>query len=292
MIPKEILKKIRRLEFSTRHLVNEVFGGEYHSVFKGRGMEFAEVREYLPGDDIRSIDWNVTARTGKPHVKLFDEERELTVMLLVDASASGAFGSRNRMKREVAAELSAVLAFSAINNNDKVGAIIFTDTVEKYLPPRKGRHHVLHVIRELLFHEPQSKGTDIGAAVEFMSSVVRHRAVVFLISDFLSTGFETPIKIAARRHDFITIRLYDPLEQTLPKSGLIQVHDAETGEIALIDTSSERFRTSYRDGNRQRVTSMENFFRSNKLDYLALNSTVSYVEPLEKFFKARAQRVR
>ncbi|HCW75269.1 MAG TPA: DUF58 domain-containing protein [Candidatus Marinimicrobia bacterium] len=292
MIPKEILKKIRRLEFSTRHLVNEVFGGEYHSVFKGRGMEFAEVREYLPGDDIRSIDWNVTARTGKPHVKLFDEERELTVMLLVDASASGAFGSRDRMKREVAAELSAVLAFSAINNNDKVGAIIFTDTVEKYLPPRKGRHHVLHVIRELLYHEPRSKGTNIGAAVEFMSSVMRHRAVVFLISDFLSTGFETPIRIAARRHDFITIRLFDPLEQTLPNAGLIQIHDAETGDIALIDTSNERFRKSYFERNHQRVSSLENYFRSNKLDYLALNTTVSYVEPLEKFFKARAKRVR
>ena len=292
MIPKEILKKIRRLEFSTRHLVNEVFGGEYHSVFKGRGMEFAEVREYLPGDDIRSIDWNVTARTGKPHVKLFDEERELTVMLLVDASASGAFGSRDRMKREVAAELSAVLAFSAINNNDKVGAIIFTDTMEKYLPPRKGRHHVLHVIRELLYHEPRSKGTNIGAAVEFMSSVMRHRAVVFLISDFLSTGFETPIRIAARRHDFITIRLFDPLEQTLPNAGLIQIHDAETGDIALIDTSNERFRKSYFERNHQRVSSLENYFRSNKLDYLALNTTVSYVEPLEKFFKARAKRVR
>jgi len=292
MIPKEILKKIRRLEFSTRHLVNEVFGGEYHSVFKGRGMEFAEVREYLPGDDIRSIDWNVTARTGKPHVKLFDEERELTVMLLVDASASGAIGSRDRMKREVAAELSAVLAFSAINNNDKVGAIIFTDTVEKYLPPRKGRHHVLHVIRELLYHEPRSKGTNIGAAVEFMSSVMRHRAVVFLISDFLSTGFETPIRIAARRHDFITIRLFDPLEQTLPNAGLIQIHDAETGDIALIDTSNERFRKSYFERNHQRVSSLENYFRSNKLDYLALNTTVSYVEPLEKFFKARAKRVR
>ncbi|PJA54869.1 MAG: DUF58 domain-containing protein [Candidatus Marinimicrobia bacterium CG_4_9_14_3_um_filter_48_9] len=292
MIPKEILKKIRRLEFSTRHLVNEVFGGEYHSVFKGRGMEFAEVREYLPGDDIRSIDWNVTARTGKPHVKLFDEERELTVMLLVDASASGAFGSRDRMKREVAAELSAVLAFSAINNNDKVGAIIFTDTVEKYLPPRKGRHHVLHVIRELLYHEPRSKGTNIGAAIEFMSSVMRHRAVVFLISDFLSTGFETPIRIAARRHDFITIRLFDPLEQTLPNAGLIQIHDAETGDIALIDTSNERFRKSYFERNHQRVSSLENYFRSNKLDYLALNTTVSYVEPLEKFFKARAKRVR
>ena len=292
MIPKEILKKIRRLEFSTRHLVNEVFGGEYHSVFKGRGMEFAEVREYLPGDDIRSIDWNVTARTGKPHVKLFDEERELTVMLLVDASASGAFGSRDRMKREVAAELSAVLAFSAINNNDKVGAIIFTDTVEKYLPPRKGRHHVLHVIRELLYHEPRSKGTNIGAAVEFMSSVMRHRAVVFLISDFLSTGFETPIRIAARRHDFITIRLFDPLEQTLPNAGLIQIHDAETGDIAQRDTSNERFRKSYFERNHQRVSSLENYFRSNKLDYLALNTTVSYVEPLEKFFKARAKRVR
>jgi len=255
-------------------------------------MEFAEVREYLPGDDIRSIDWNVTARTGKPHVKLFDEERELTVMLLVDASASGAFGSRDRMKREVAAELSAVLAFSAINNNDKVGAIIFTDTVEKYLPPRKGRHHVLHVIRELLYHEPRSKGTNIGAAVEFMSSVMRHRAVVFLISDFLSTGFETPIRIAARRHDFITIRLFDPLEQTLPNAGLIQIHDAETGDIALIDTSNERFRKSYFERNHQRVSSLENYFRSNKLDYLALNTTVSYVEPLEKFFKARAKRVR
>lgn len=291
MIPKDILKKIRRLEFSTRHLVNEVFGGEYHSVFKGRGMEFAEVREYLPGDDIRTIDWNVTARTGKPHIKLFDEERELTVMLLVDASASGAFGSRSRMKREVAAELSAVLAFSAIKNNDKVGAVIFTDRVEKYLPPRKGRHHVLHVIRELLYHEPQSKGTDIGAAVEFMSSVVRRRAVVFLLSDFLTTGFETPIRIAARRHDFITLRIFDPLEETLPQAGLVQVHDAETGDIALMDTGNRRFREAYTRANRDRVHMLENFFRSHQLGYLALNSTQSYVEPLVKFFKARARRV-
>ncbi len=292
MISKEILKKIRHIEFSTSHLVNEVFGGEYHSVFKGRGMEFAEVREYMPGDDVRTIDWNVTARSGKPHVKLFDEERELTVMLLVDASASGAFGTRARMKREVAAELSAVLAFSAIKNNDKVGAIIFTDTVEKYLPPRKGRHHVLHVIRELLYYEPLSKGTDIGAAVEFMSSVVRHRAVVFLISDFLSSSFETALKIAARRHDVIAIRLYDSLEEQLPKAGLLQIHDAETGELAMVDTGNQHFRSAYAAANKQRVAQLSNFFQSNRLDYLALNTGESYVEPLVKFFKARARHIR
>jgi len=292
MINRELLKKVKKIELSTRHLVNEVFGGEYHSVFKGRGMEFAEVREYTPGDEIRTIDWNVSARTGTTHVKLFEEERELTVMIMVDASASGAFGTRGQMKRTLAAELSAVLAFSAVKNNDKVGLIIFTDRVEKFVPPRKGRSHVLRVIREVLNHEPQHQGTDIDAALEFMNRVIRKRSVVFMISDFLDKGFQKSIKQSSRRHDMLSFHLYDPWEVELPKLGLVQMHDSESGENFLVNTAKSSVRKSFNERSRQRFESLRSFFKTSGLDYLAIQTDEPYVDPLISFFRKRALRMR
>ena len=292
MLNRDLLKKVKKIELSTRHLVNEVFGGEYHSVFKGRGMEFAEVREYTPGDEIRTIDWNVSARTGVPYVKLFEEERELTVMIMVDASASGAFGTRGQMKRNLAAELSAVLAFSAVKNNDKVGLIIFTDRVEKFIPPRKGRSHVLRVIREVLNHEPENPGTQINSALEFMNRVLRKRSVVFMISDFLDKGYEKSIKQASRRHDMLSFHLQDPWEMDLPNLGLIQIHDGETGETSLVNTSKRSLRKAYNDQASKRFERLQAFFRSNGLDYLNIRTDVPYVDSLISFFRKRAARVR
>ena len=292
MLNRELLKKVKKIELSTRHLVNEVFGGEYHSVFKGRGMEFAEVREYTPGDDIRTIDWNVSARTGVPYVKLFEEERELTVMILVDASASGAFGTRIQMKRTLAAELSAVLAFSAVKNNDKVGLIIFTDHVEKYIPPRKGRSHVLRVIREVLNHEPVHQGTSINTALEFMSRVIRKRSVTFMISDFLDKDYEKSLKQASRKHDMLSFHLQDPWEIELPNLGLIQIHDGETGETSLINTGKASLRKTYEAKSRERFEKLQTFFKSSGLDYLPIRTDVPYVDPLISFFRKRASRRR
>ncbi|NUO81345.1 DUF58 domain-containing protein, partial [candidate division KSB1 bacterium] len=235
MIPKEILKKVRRLEIQTRALVNDVFSGEYHSVFKGRGMAFAEVREYVLGDDVRNIDWNVTARTGHPFVKVFDEERELTVMLLVDVSSSGEFGTHEQMKGDIAAEICALLAFSAIKNNDKVGLIIFTDRIEKFVPPKKGRTHVLRVLREVLYHKPEGHGTNITTALEYLNRVIRRKAVVFLVSDFLSEGYEKALRVAGKRHDLVAIPITDPRETEIPNVGLVELEDAETGEVHLLD---------------------------------------------------------
>lgn len=292
MINRELLKKVRKIELSTRHLVNETFGGEYHSVFKGRGMEFAEVREYSPGDDIRTIDWNVSARTGQPYVKLFEEERELTVMILVDASASGAFGTQVQMKRSLAAELSAVLAFSAVKNNDKVGLIIFTDQVELYIPPRKGRSHVLRVIREVLDHEPIHHGTSIKNALEFMSRVNRKRSVTFMISDFMDTDYEKSIKQASRKHDMLSFHLQDPWEIELPDLGLIQLHDGETGETSLVNTGNASFRKNYAIRSKERFEDLRAFFKSSGLDYLPIRTDVPYVDPLINFFRKRAARRR
>ena len=292
MLNRDLLKKVKKIELSTRHLVNEVFGGEYHSVFKGRGMEFAEVREYTPGDDIRTIDWNVSARTGVPFVKLFEEERELTVMILVDASASGAFGTRVQMKRALAAELSAVLAFSAVKNNDKVGLIIFTDRVEKYIPPRKGRSHVLRVIREVLDHEPQHQGTSINTALEFMSRVIRKRSVTFMISDFLDTDYERSIKQASRKHDMLSFHLQDPWEIQLPDLGLIQLHDGETGESSLVNTGNASLRKTYEVRSRERFEKLQAFFKTNGLDYLPIRTDIPYVDSLINFFRKRAARRR
>lgn len=292
MLNRDLLKKVKKIELSTRHLVNEVFGGEYHSVFKGRGMEFAEVREYTPGDEIRTIDWNVSARTGVTHVKLFEEERELTVMVMVDASASGAFGTRVQMKRNLAAELSAVLAFSAVKNNDKVGLIIFTDRVEKFIPPRKGRSHVLRVIREVLNHEPQHQGTSINTALEFMNRVLRKRSVIFMISDFLDTEFDKSIKQSCRRHDFLSFHLQDPWETQLPNLGLIQLHDGETGETSLVNTGNTSMRKAYQHQAKLRMDRLVAFFKMNGLDYLVIRTDIPYVDSLISFFRKRALRKR
>jgi uncharacterized protein (DUF58 family) len=292
VIPREILKKVRRVEITTRGLVNEVFSGEYHSVFKGRGMNFAEVREYQYGDDIRSIDWNVTARTGSPFVKVFEEERDLTVMLVVDVSASGDFGTRERMKGEVAVEICALLAFSAIKNNDKVGLIIFSDRVEKFVPPRKGRAHVLRVLRELFYHKPEGRGTDIARALEYLTHVVRRRAVAFLVSDFMSDGFEKPMSVAGRRHDLIAVRLSDQREESLPPLGYVEFEDAETGELFMANTSDSRFRAEFEEGAVKAREGLQRTFRRSCVDVIDIQTDESYVQPLMRFFKERERRFR
>ena len=292
MIPREILKQVRRIEISTRGLVNEVFSGEYHSVFKGRGMNFAEVREYQYGDDIRNIDWNVTARAGSPFVKIFEEERELTVMLLVDVSASGDFGTRERMKAELGVEICALLAFSAIKNNDKVGLIIFSDHVEKFVPPRKGRRHVLRVLRELLYHEPKGRGTDIAAALEYLAHIQRKRAVAFLVSDFRGENFEKPLSVAGRRHDLIAVRLGDPREDELPALGLMELEDPETGERILVNTSKADFQSAFAAERDRRATALARTLKRSKVDTIDIRTDEPYVKPLMRFFRERARRQR
>jgi uncharacterized protein (DUF58 family) len=290
MIPREILRKIRRIEITTRGLVDQVFSGEYHSVFKGRGINFAEVREYHYGDDIRSIDWNVTARTGAPHVKIFEEERELTVMLLVDVSASGDFGSRERMKRDLAAEVCSLLAFSAIGNNDKVGLIIFSDRVEKFVPPRKGRRHVLRVLRELLYHEPQGHATDVASALEYLMRVIRRRAVAFVVSDFVAPDFGRALAVAGRRHDVIALRVRDRREEELPPVGLMELEDAETGDRLLVNTSDPRFREAFERRTAEDRDRLNRAFRRGNVDVVDLRPGEPYVRPLMRFFKERARR--
>ena len=292
MIPREILKQVRRVEIATRGLVNDVFSGEYHSVFKGRGMNFAEVREYQHGDDIRAIDWNVTARTGAPFIKVFDEERELTVMLVVDVSASGDFGSRSRMKGEVAVEICAVLAFSATRNNDKVGLIIFSDRIEKFVPPRKGRRHVLRVLRELLYFEPEGRGTDIAGALQYLARVVRRRAVVFVVSDFLADGYEKALAVAGRRHDTVAIRMSDPREHQLPAVGYLELEDAETGEHVTVDVSDPAFRAAFESDVAEKLTARERQFRKTRVDVVEITTDHPYAERLMRFFRQRAKRVR
>ncbi|KAA3663018.1 MAG: DUF58 domain-containing protein [Calditrichaeota bacterium] len=292
MIPKEILKKVKRIEIQTRGLVNDVFSGEYHSVFKGRGMEFAEVREYQYGDDIRNIDWNVTARTGHPFVKVFDEERELTVMLMVDASRSAEFGTYAQMKGEISAEICALLAFSAIKNNDKVGLIIFTDKIEKFVPPKKGKAHVLRVIRELLYHKPESSKTDIAGALEYMSRVVTRRAVSFIISDFQAQDYEQALRIAGRRHDVIAVTITDPREVELPNVGFIELEDAETGETILIDTSDPALRSSFTESAGSVRSDREKLLQKINIDRIDIRTDRPYAEPLIRFFRMRAKRFR
>jgi len=292
MIPKEILKKVKRIEITTRGMVNDVFSGEYHSVFKGRGMEFSEVREYQIGDDIRTIDWNVTARMGHPYVKVFEEERELTVMLLVDVSSSGNFGTFERMKGEIAIEICALLAFSAIKNNDKVGLIIFTDKIEKFIPPKKGKSHVLRVLRELLYHQPQGTKTDIADALEYLNRVTKRRSVVFLVSDFINTGYEKALQIANRRHDIVAITVTDPREMALPDVGFIELEDAETGEVVLVDTSYSEVRNLYSKQSSQDIISRNKLFKSINVDHIDIQTDKAYIEPLIKFFRMRAKRFR
>jgi uncharacterized protein (DUF58 family) len=292
MIPREILKKVRRIEIATRGLVNEVFSGEYHSVFKGRGMNFAEVREYQYGDDIRSVDWNVTARTGSPYVKVFEEERELTVMLAVDVSASGDFGTRERMKGEIAVEICALLAFSAIKNNDKVGLIIFSDRIEKFVPPRKGTRHVLRVLRELLYSEPAGRETDIAGALQYLARVVRRRAVVFLVSDFLSADYQKALSVAGRRHDVIAVRMFDRREMELPAIGYVEFEDAESGEHVMVNTSDRNFRGAFQQRATQNKLVLDRMFKQTKVDVIDIETGQQYVNPLMRFFKQRARRFR
>ncbi len=292
MISKEILKKVKRIEITTRGMVNDVFSGEYHSVFKGRGMEFSEVREYQIGDDIRTIDWNVTARYGHPYVKVFEEERELTVMLLVDASSSGEFGTFERMKGEIAVEICALLAFSAIKNNDKVGLIIFTDKVEKFIPPRKGKSHVLRVLRELLYFEPEDKQTDIDAALQYLSRVIRRRSTTFLVSDFLSKDYGQALRIANKKHDIVAIHIVDPREMELPNVGYIELEDAETGEHVLLDTSDREVRQLFAQKTSDAMLQRDKLFKSMNVDSIVIHTHESYFEPLIKFFRMRAKRFR
>jgi uncharacterized protein (DUF58 family) len=291
MIPKELAKKIRYIQIYTSKAVNDVLAGEYHSVFKGRGMEFDEVREYTPGDEIRTIDWNVTARMGHPFVKRYVEERELTVLFLVDLSASGTFGSVDKFKNEVAAEVCALLAFSAIKNNDKVGLIVFTDGIELFIPPAKGVSHVLRLIRAVLGFQPKGKRTDIALALDFLGRVTHKRAVVFLVSDFLAERFEKPLGVVAKRHDLVAITLADPRESGLPKIGLVELEDAETGETVVVDTSNESVRREYERLARQRRERLLGLFRSRGIDHVELLTGRDHVRDLTVFFRMRERRL-
>ncbi len=290
MLPKEILDKVRRIEITTSRLVTDVFAGAYHSAFKGRGMEFDQVREYQIGDDIRTIDWNVTARTGKTHVKQYVEERELSVMILVDASASSHFASNGVLKNQLAAELAAVLAFAAIRNNDKVGLLIFTDNIELFIAPRKGKTHVLRVIREVLFFKPKSKGTDIPGALEYFIRVARRRCVGFLISDFFHADFQKSLNLTNKYHDLVAITLNDARESVLPECGLIQVRDAENGQLRLLDTSDERMRSWYNHKAKERWEARNRLFGQTGVDHIDLMTNEPYISALVSFFATRRHR--
>ena len=290
MLSREQLKAIRKIQIRTSHLVTDLFAGQYQSVFKGRGMEFAEVRQYLPGDEVRTIDWNVTARTGVPHVKRYTEERELTVMLLVDASASTRFGSVRQFKQELAAELAALFAFSAISNNDKVGLVIFSDRIELALPPRKGNRHVLRVIREILNHVPQGHGTDIPLALDHLNRVTRRRCVTFLLSDFLAPDLRRPLRVANRRHDLIAVVLEDPRERALPAMGLLALEDPETGETVVVDTSDARVRAEFQRQRQVAGAERDRFLRSLDIDAINVSTDRPYTQALLRFFREREKR--
>lgn len=288
---KELLKKVRRIQISTKHAVNDVFAGQYHSTFKGRGMEFDEVREYVPGDDIRSIDWNVTARTGSPHIKKFVEEREMTVMLVVDVSASNLFGSGTQMKRDLAAEVAAVLAFSAIRNNDRIGLILFAEEVEKYIPPKKGTRHVLRLVREMLAYQPRGKGTNAAPALDYLNHVSNRKNVTFLISDFMfSDEYEQLLKITARRHDLISVVIGDKREIAWPDIGVINWRDAETGEQVLVDTSSKKVRNQLGIEQTRRAEAIDEMHRKADIDTIRLFAGEPYDRQFINFFRKRAQR--
>lgn len=289
---RELLKKVRRIQVRADRLVNDVVVGEYRSVFKGRGMEFDEVREYQPGDDIRTIDWNVTARTGGAHVKRYVEEREMTAVLLVDLSLSGRFGSTHQLKVDLATEISAVLAFSAIKNNDKIGLLIFTDHVEKYIPAKKGEQHVLRVIRELLSFQPVAGGTDLAGALEFLNKVLKRKAVIFLVSDFIDTDFERDLALTRSRHDLIPVRISDPRESTLPDVGLIELEDAETGERMLVDTRRRKIRDAFAATGRDEYESLSGLLRSMGVESLEVSTDRPYMQDLLGFFRRRERRIR
>ncbi|MBN1418838.1 MAG: DUF58 domain-containing protein [Planctomycetes bacterium] len=291
MIPKEILRKVRQIEIRTNRVVDALIAGEYHSAFKGRGMEFEEVREYQPGDEVRTIDWNVTARTGHPFVKTFREERELTVMLLVDVSPSERFGTGPQQKSELAAEFGALVAFAAIRNNDKAGLILFTDGIEKYVPPKKGRKHALRVIRELLAFRPVSSGTDLRAALEFLGRVQRRRCVAFIVSDFIAAGFERDLAAVAHRHDLIAVRTADPREAEIPDAGLIALEDAETGEVVVVDTASRNVRRLFESGGGEARATQDELLKSLAVDSLGIWTGRPYIKELSSFFRMREKRM-
>ena len=290
MLSPELVKKIKQIQIHTSRMVNASFAGQYESVFKGRGMQFEEVREYAPGDDVRTIDWNVTARAGKPYIKRFIEEREMTLMLLVDMSASGNFGTSGKLKNELAAEFCAVLAFAAIQNNDKVGLIIFTEQVELYIPPKKGTTHVLRLIRELLCFKIADKKTNIPLALDYLARVIRKRATVFLVSDFIAEDFSRPLSLVNKRHDVVAVSVQDPAEITIPQVGLIEFQDAETGHIQLIDSSSTAFRKRYEKESFQRNTRLAQLFRSIDVDSISIETDRPYIHDLVKFFHMRHRR--
>ncbi|QBA65244.1 DUF58 domain-containing protein [Muriicola soli] len=288
MDTKELLKKVRKIEIKTRRLSDHIFGGEYHSTFKGRGMTFSEVRQYQFGDDVRSIDWNVTARYNEPYVKVFEEERELTLMLLIDISGSEHFGTVNQFKKDVITEISATLAFSALQNNDKVGMIMFSDEVELFIPPKKGKSHVLRIIRELLEFKPKSKKTDLVEALKYLSNVMKKRAIIFVLSDFMMDEYENTLRIVGNKHDVTGIRVYDPKEEEIINLGMVQMEDAETGEVHLVNTSSKKVRLSYQKYYRERVDYFKNVFTKSGAGMLQCRVDESYVKKLLGYFKQRA----
>lgn len=291
MLPRDVLRKIRRIEITTSKLVTDFLSGQYESVFKGRGIEFDEVREYQPGDEIRTIDWNVTARMGHPFVKKYVEERQLTVMILLDASSSSHFGTTKRFKKELAAEASAVLAFSAIKHNDRVGLIIFTDRIEKFIPPKKGRSHALRVVREALYFTPKGKGTDIGMALRYLDNVVKRRAITFVISDFFSADFKKPLSIANKKHDVVAITITDPREGSLPDAGIVELVDAESGKPYMVDTSSPKVRQNYAKKSRDLKDARAKLFGSVGVDHIDISTDKSYLDEFIKFFRVRKKRL-
>lgn len=290
MIPQEILKKIKRIHITTGRLARDVFAGEYKSVFKGRGLEFHEVRDYQVGDEIRLIDWNVTARFDRPYIKQYIEERQLTIMILLDASRSGYFGSVNNLKKDIAAEISAVLASSASKNNDRVGLIIFTDRIEKFIPPRKGRHHILRIVRELLYHKPEGTGTDIPLCLEYLDKVTTRSAIAFLISDFYTSDIHKSLSIANKRHDIIAVNITDPRDIELPNVGIISLYDAESGKRYFVNTSNSGAREQYRKDASQKQEAIQKMLHSVKIDAINISTQMSYIDALIEFFKRRKLR--
>ncbi|MBU8899282.1 DUF58 domain-containing protein [Corallococcus sp. H22C18031201] len=291
MLPKDLIRRIRKLELRTRKVVSDMLAGQYHSVFKGRGMAFSEVRQYQPGDEIRVIDWNVTARMNEAYVKVFTEERELTVMLLVDVSASNEFGSKDRTKAEVTAEVAAQIAFSAIANNDRVGLILFSDRVEKVVPPRKGRTHVLRLVSDILTFRPEGKGTDLSAGLSYLRRVAKRKAVTFLVSDFLAKGYEKPLRLVGRKHDLVPVVIEDPLEQAFPRRGLVEMEDPESGERFVVDTSDPGVRGRFARAMQAARDERRQLFKKLELDHVELKAGDDHGKALVQFFRARARRM-
>ncbi len=290
MNASSLLKKVRKIEIKSKGLSNHIFAGEYHTAFKGTGMAFSEVREYQSGDDIRSIDWNVTARYNTPFVKIFEEEREMTVMLLIDVSASGDFGTNKQYKKDLATEIAAVLAFSAIKNNDKVGVIFFSDRIEKFIIPKKGKSHILRIIREIVSLKPDSKGTDVSMALEYFNSVIKKRSICFLLSDFTSTPFIKPLKIASKKHDIVGVRIHDKRESEMPNIGLVPMQDMETDKLVYVDTSDKEIRLNYSKTRSQKIKELNKIFETNGVDLVQISTGEDYVKPLVNFFKRRGKR--